>query len=232
MENNNQNVKKETNRKEKKVIIYIITIALILLFISIFFVHDIVDRTGEKSNSSSTASIVIKAKIDDENDQNNNNAQEPQNNEPTAEVVDYADRILVKEGNKNFEELKELNIFNNSYFKDEALIAPGVQGKYNFVVVNETPVNFKYNINFEEVNQYGVNMVFKIKRNGEYIAGNEDTWLDKGTIDFLNYKLNAKTEDLYTVEWKWEDAENDTDVGEIKGANYKLNVKVTATQEV
>ena len=91
---------------------------------------------------------------------------------------------------------------------------------------------FKYNINFEEVNQYGVNMVFKIKRNGEYIAGNEDTWLDKGTIDFLNYKLNAKTEDLYTVEWKWEDAENDTDVGEIEGANYKLNVKVTATQEV
>ena len=231
MENNNQNVKKETNRKEKKVIIYIITIALILLFISIFFVHDIVDRTGEKSNSSSTASIVIKAKTD-ENNEEDNNAQAPENNEQNAEIVDYADRILVKEGNVNFEELKELNIFNNSYFKDEALIAPGVQGKYNFVVVNETPVNFKYNINFEEVNQYGVNMVFKIKRNGEYIAGNEDTWLDKGTIDFLNYKLNAKTEDLYTVEWKWEDAENDTDVGEIKGANYKLNVKVTATQEV
>ena len=231
MENNNQNVKKETNRKEKKVIIYIITIALILLFISIFFVHDIVDRVGEKSNSSSTASIVIKAKTD-ENNEEDNNAQAPENNEQNAEIVDYADRILVKEGNKNFEELKELNIFNNSYFKDEALIAPGVQGKYNFVVVNETPANFKYNINFEEVNQYGVNMVFKIKRNGEYIAGNEDTWLDKGTIDFLNYKLNAKTEDLYTVEWKWEDAENDTDVGEIEGANYKLNVKVTATQEV
>lgn len=231
MENNNQNVKKETNRKEKKVIIYIITIALILLFISIFFVHDIVDRVGEKSNSSSTVSIVIKAKTD-ENNEEDNNAQAPENNEQNAEIVDYADRILVKEGNVNFEELKELNIFNNSYFKDEALIAPGVQGKYNFVVVNETPANFKYNINFEEVNQYGVNMVFKIKRNGEYIAGNEDTWLDKGTIDFLNYKLNAKTEDLYTVEWKWEDAENDTTVGETTGANYKLNVKVTATQEV
>ena len=36
--------------------------------------------------------------------------------------------------------------------------------------------------------------------------------------------------DIYTIEWKWKDSENDTKIGETDGAYYKMNVSVHAEQ--
>ena len=217
---NNTKIKEETNRTEKKIIIYLITIWLILCFISIFFIHNIVDRPKIQGSDSDTDSTTIEIDVI------------PEKKETQPEIVDYSDRIRVKQGDTDFSELKELDIFKNEYFKEEAIIAPGIEGKYNFVVENETPANFKYKIKFEEQNPYNINMVFKIKKNGTYIFGSENEYVDYEKLEYADYFLGSNKTDLYTVEWKWEDAENDTEIGKTENAQYKMLVDVTAEQEM
>ena len=200
----------EDNTKEKKNIIYLIIIFLILSYIAIFFIHDIVDK-GNGADSST--SIVPNPDI----------------------VVDNSARFKIKQGEVEFNELKELDIFKNKYFEDRSIIAPGVHGDYSFTVENESESVFRYNIAFAEENPYKINMVFKLKVNGEYVVGNEKNWVQGGNFFRTELILNAKSKDIYTVEWKWEDTDHDTEIGEQGGpggAYYKMNVKAMAEQVI
>ncbi len=257
-QNQNGNENKETNRAEKKQIIYLIIASLILIYIATFFIHNIIDRGQIKDSRSGVINFPDKSD-NTSNNTANNTTDNTTNNTPSnasnnsgnngnntdggnktpdkkpddTPIVDYSDRILVKQyGTKPFQELKELDMFRNFYFHDEAIIAPGVHGTYSFTVENNTPADFLYNITFTENNPYKVNMVYKIRLNGEYIVGSENEW--KRHEDFTKYELPLKSvsTDLYVVEWKWEDADNDTEIGETPGANYKMNVRVDATQVV
>ncbi len=231
--NSNNN---ETNQSQKKQIIYLIIIALILTYISLFFIHNIIDRGQIKDTESGT--INFPSKIDDNGNEiidnggnNNGNGNNGDNNGDNGKIVDNKDRIKVKQfGTQPFEELKELDMFRNFYFHDEAIIAPGVKGTYNFTVENDTIHDFIYNITFTEENPYKVNMVYKIKLNGEYIVGSATEW--KRHEDFTKYDLplNSPRIDLYEVEWKWEDTDYDTEIGETPGAYYKMHVNVQATR--
>lgn len=244
VQNNAQNTDYEynneiNNRKEKKCIIYLIVLVLILVYVTFFFIHNIIDRSQIKDVISGTIDNPSGNVTDDgntNNGQGNNNlvtGNNQGNNTTTSPgVVDNSDRFKVKQGDTEFNELKELDIFRNSYFKNSSIIAPGVQGTYSFTIENDSESKFTYEVFYQETNNYNINMVYKIKVNDTYVIGDESTWVTHDDFIISNRAISPYTTDLYTVEWKWEDANNDTEIGMTDGANYKLNVRINATQIV
>lgn len=212
------------NRNEKKIIIYLIIISLGLIYYSLFFINDIVDRGRIKDTATGTIMPPDNNVEGESIDKENNGKIEGEY------VIDNSDRFKVVQGEKQWSELKELDMFKNSYFEDKSIIAPGVQGSYSFTVENESESKFIYNILFTEENPYEINMVFKLKLNGEYILGNEQTWIKASELNRSNILLGAKANDIYTVEWKWQDNYNDTEIGKTEGAYYKMYIKVNAEQ--
>ena len=144
------------------------------------------------------------------------------------DIVDNSDRFKIFEGDKEWNDLKQLDIFKNSYFKNQSKIAPGVHGSYNFTVENFSDATIKYDAIFSEENPYNINMVFKLKVNGNYVAGDSSNWVDYAELNRTGALINAQTKDLYTIEWKWEDAQNDTEVGTTYGSYYRMRIQVNA----
>ena len=221
------------NFQEKRAIVYLIILTILLVYFSLYAIHNIVEK--ETIKDTKTPTIIIP---DDDDNNNNNNGKGSGDNSNKGDnsgnkdvpVVDNGDRFRIYEGAKEWSELKELSIFNNSYFNGQAKIAPGVNGIYNFTVENFGNTKMKYDIDFTDENPYNINLKFKIKYNGNYVAGNETTWADYNAMDQVNREINAGAKDLYTIEWKWVDAPNDTEVGEADGSYYKLHVKAYAEE--
>lgn len=221
------------NRNEKKIIIYLIIISLGLIYFSLFFIHDIVDRGRIKDTATGTIMPPDNNVEGESIDKGNNGGSvDKENNGKLDEeyVIDNSDRFKVLQGETEWSKLKELDLFNNSYFEDKSIIAPGVQGSYSFTVENESESKFIYDMVFTEENPYEINMVFKLKLNGEYVLGNEQQWIKASELKRSNVFLGAKVSNIYTVEWKWEDNYNDTEIGETEGAYYKMYIKVNAEQ--
>ena len=227
----NQTNKKENtkcdNRIEKLIIICLVIISFILLYVSLFYIHYIIDRGTIED--SATGNI-----------ENPDNTDDNKNGSGDSDVIiDNTSRFKIlqnksKNGDNSvsvpWSELKQLDIFNNAYFNYASIIAPGVSGSYNFTVENASESKFIYDVKFTEENNYNVNLKFKLKVNGKYVVGDENTYVDFANLDRENTYINSKSSDIYTIEWKWIDAENDTIVGTTNGANYKMFIKVTATQ--
>ena len=224
------------NLSEKKIIVYLVIATLLLVFFSLFFIHYIVSRGTLKDTKSSTIIVPDNTNNPDNNNNNNNgnngNNNNNNNNGNDQNIVDNSDRFRILEGTKEWSELKELNIFSDSNMKGNHVvkgkIAPGVSGTYNFTVENYGDSRLKYEISFAEDNPFNINIQYKIKINGQYVSGNDSTWVDYTELNQTNRTINAKSTDLYTIEWKWVDSSNDTEVGETEGAYYKLNVKAYA----
>ena len=117
----------------------------------------------------------------------------------------------------------EIKIFNVDK------VSPGDYGSYDFMINNNTSKNVKYNIVFSEENEYNVNLRYKLKRNNEYIAGSSD-WVRYNDLNLGEKVLNSRKNDVYTIEWKWVDADNDTAVGRTPGAKYRLNIHIKAIE--
>lgn len=213
---NNDNTEQISTRNEKKIIIYLIVITLILLFIAQFFIHNIVIKGTLRDTK--TAEITYPEDLDLTDDT----------------VIDYTDRFIVTQGVKEWRQLKELDMFRNSYFHDEAIIAPGVMGNYSFSVENESTATFNYNIDFKQENPYNINMVYKLKKNGQYVLGNENTWESYTGLNRVSQTLDPLSRDIYTVEWRWEHTDYDTPIGQTYGGDkiedYWVYVTVDAEQ--
>lgn len=229
------------NKRENKIIIYIIIISIILIYIALLFVHSIIDR-GKLKNTVSADVNYPSGEIQEENNKNNNkgnnqtgsNVNDKNQNGKTEEpsdIVDNRDRFRVLQGNKEWSELKELDIFNNSYFRDESIIAPGVSGKYSFTIENIRDKACIYDMSFTEENKYNINMLYKLKLNGKYVNGDESNWVKYSELSKTNLTIESQKTDVYTIEWKWQDNDNDTEIGETDGAYYKMHIKVVATEK-
>lgn len=149
-------------------------------------------------------------------------------------ILDNIDTIKVTEDTADesteWRKLKELAIFQNSYFDGQSKIAPGLQATYNFSVENESNSNFEYLMNFQEENPYNINMVYRLKKNGNYIVGSEDEWVKPEILSQTGMKLKSLQKDRYTLEWKWEDTEYDTSIGIIQEAYYRIFIEVKSKQ--
>ena len=256
MENTNENMKSNKNSytneelKELKLLKYgiisLIALILILVFFSTFFIHDIIDMGT--LNISQPGNIINpnpnnnnnnnnnQGNNNEDNNNTNNSNNQPEDNKPNPKPkppIVIEERFTVLEDSTDWDALKELNIFNtNSQCVKEGKIAPGISGLYYYTVENYRENAMKYDMKYTEQNQYSINMVYRLKRNGQYVAGNDSTWVKANLIDLSNLHINGKTSDIFMLEWKWEDAENDTQIGETDGANYKLFINVDAEEDV
>lgn len=124
-----------------------------------------------------------------------------------------------------------LNIFTHpSYYIVDGKVAPGAENAYQFAIRNNNDFGIIYGINFNEENSYNINMRYKLKVNGEYIAGNEKEYVTLEQLKETELKLPAYTYDVYTLEWKWVESDNDTEVGTNINSYYKLNLEISAEQ--
>lgn len=124
-----------------------------------------------------------------------------------------------------------LNIFTQvSYYVVNGTIAPGSENSYQFIIRNNNKFNIKYNLEIIEENQYNINMKFKLKQNGKYVAGSDTTYVSASELNQYLKSLSSKNYDVYTLEWKWLESENDTQIGTNINSNYALNLKMLASQ--
>ena len=242
-QSNQNNQEQETTLFEKKILVYLISITIILMFIAIFFIHNIVDKAT--INSSQTAAITYPDNNPDDmdytNDGNGNNNQGEKNNknenkkkkkkknETNPAIVEGDARLKIFEGTKEWNELRELNIFHRTHgHVVDDKIAPGVQDTYTYTVECYGDYSMLYNLVFQEENPLKINMQYKMKYNGKYVAGDENTWVDYDALTQTGLTIKPGTVDVFTLDWRWEDADNDTEIGKTDAAKYVLNVQSSA----
>jgi len=145
--------------------------------------------------------------------------------EPEEPVVENVYTIISE--NKQWEEMQSIDIFTNEYYTN-AVIAPGVEGNYKFDVNNGLVITMKYNIQLEEINNKNINMKYRLKLGDTYII---EDWTDIENIEIPTFQINSMTKAKYTLEWKWVDSENDTQIGKnAEDAQYNLKILVTSTE--
>lgn len=153
----------------------------------------------------------------------NNNSNVTSNSNTTSDsnfVVDENGDLTITDYEDGWNQDVELKIFDVDY------VSPGDKGSYDFVVNNNTKGIYKYKLSLDETNIYNVNMRYKIKRNGKYIVGNSNTYVKISNVNIEDKILKSNEKDNYTIEWKWVDAANDTEVGRTDGAYYTLKLNI------
>lgn len=112
--------------------------------------------------------------------------------------------------------------------KKEDLVWPGATGEYQFKLENVCKKALLYKAKFSEENEYSVPMKFRLKLDGEYVAGAEDKWVNADELNTETQKLMPDRKDIYTLEWIWleEDDEYDTKLGAEAIAEYKFTITI------
>ena len=146
------------------------------------------------------------------------------------EKEDEDGEVYVDDVDGNYLYHKDLRIFNNSAFKYKNKIAPGTSNVYNFTVHNSSKINVKYNIKMEEETSYNLRLKYRLKRNNSYIIGSSTSWVTADQLETEFNRLNSKTSDKYSLDWKWEYEEGkdaqDTNIGENMDDVYKLSISI------
>ncbi len=149
---------------------------------------------------------------------------------------DCPNRPTFGEDNNNFEVISEdgtwnatndLRIFSNPAYEFKDIIAPGSSNVYNFMIKNNVDAKIQYNILFTEDNKHHIPMVFKLKKNDEYVLGNEKKWLDIDNFILESNELNVNSNDSYSLEWRWKDSKKDENIGMVE-AIYNLHITIQA----
>ncbi len=149
--------------------------------------------------------------------------------EPEPEI-DRTGTYWVEDKKIVWENNSILGIFNNSRYNMKNIIAPGSTSTYTFYVNNKMGFDLNYVMTFSEENDMHVNMMYKLKREDEYIVGDENTWEYYDSL-YIDYDIANDGRDKYVLEWKWIDTDNDTEIGVNHAREiYKLNINILATQ--
>lgn len=132
--------------------------------------------------------------------------------------------VEITENDLNWDMLEQLNIF-----KDIERIAPGSNGQYAFKIKNATNASIIYDIQLKEINVHNINLKYKLKNGeGKYLIGNEEEGIRPERTNIENMILESNKEQLYILEWEWEDSPNDTQIGMLDTAEYILRIKIGA----
>lgn len=144
-------------------------------------------------------------------------------------VADPTYVIEVKQDELDWTKIEQLDIFNNSKFNNEKIIAPNSKEIYQFAIKNVANEDIEYKIEFEEKAKYKINMEYRLKIDNIYIAGNENQWVSVEELKQEFIKVTKGSINVFTLEWKWiDDDTNDTYVGTQLSADYTLKIKIDA----
>ena len=186
---------------------------------------------GDILNNGETIIIYISSgnKKDSSNKNTNSNEQSNKSNSNT----DLEDEFYVSD-NKivKWNDNTDLNIFTDSkkISKVNGKIAPESTGIYVFNVNNKTKYNLKYNISFNESNEYSINMKYKLKKGNTYLV---DQYVSYDQLNINDMILNSNKTDIYSLEWKWvgDNDNNDSTIGmsaKDGDINYSLKINIEA----
>ena len=140
---------------------------------------------------------------------------------------DVLGRVYVDDKNGNYIYQQNLDIFNNAVYQYTNKIAPGVSNTYHFVVHNSSKMNLKYYIEMYENSEYQVNLRYRLKRNNNYVIGNDNNWVTADELKTAFQNINDSSSDSYSLDWKWFDNDDvaDTKAGKNMTSLYKLNIR-------
>lgn len=123
-----------------------------------------------------------------------------------------------------------LRIFENPIYNFAERIAPDSGNSYAFNLINNNEFTVKCDIEFLENNIHNINMKYRLKQNGDYICGNDNTWVSYAELKARNAILNSNEIMPYILEWKWFDSDNDTELGQMDNIQYSLSIHIYTEQ--
>ena len=139
----------------------------------------------------------------------------------------YAPIIFAtEEDGTNWEDREDLSVFYNQTFGDKVIV-PGMTGAYRFRMQNNSPDPIVYSLTFSETNEYGIAMRYRLKRDGVYIAG-EENYVTVEELCLEDLSVEEESITLFELEWVW--AHNDA-VDTVAGENeamYYLHIDFLA----
>ena len=218
------------SKKNSKAYLYIIIIMLLIIIFLLFYMREYIGRIGYLTPTGNVD--VFNINIDGnckEEDCNQCNGEhvfnENNDNSDNSDKTEY----IIKDKDGNWIYQNELNIFSNPAYEFKNIIAPESSNVYQFILYNSNNNEIKYYINMEETNPYNINMMYKLKKNGSYIAGDKSNWVDVDELNTTLSSLHSKDTDTYSLEWKWVSSSNDNDIGKSNDAQYALKIKIVMT---
>ncbi len=135
-------------------------------------------------------------------------------------------KIFVDDKNGNYVYQQKLNVFENPAYEYTNKIAPGSHNTYQFIVHNSSEMDLRYRVEMYDQTQYKVNLKYRLKRNGEYILGSDNSWVTSSELITNFSRINSGTSDKYSLDWKWfDDDYNDTIAGKNMTELYKLYIR-------
>lgn len=197
---------------------------ILLIFLIYLLIHQF-GLINDKKNKVPTGNVDI---IDIDGDNITNDINENPNNNIDKNKLD--NNFIVKD-NYTIWSNKRLRIFSNQAYEYFSKIAPGVSNSYDFVIKNNNDFPVLVDISMKEVNPYSINMEYKLRSENSFLAGSSFKYVSVKKLSQKNIYLKAHSSKLYSLDWKWIDSDNDTEIGEAVDANYKLLVYVGANQK-
>ena len=221
---------KESGKINK--ILMILNVVLIIIVV-ILLLKDCSKKEETIKNNGKINIFEIKCDTDcDCNCDKDNNEKDKEKDDNTQEAFKPIDDdqeldIKILDKNKSWNDNENINLFEDSEYVVSGKIAPESTGTYQFVIKNSTIYNVKYDLNFDEKNNYNINMKYRLKKNNEYVINN---WVTYSKLKQESIKLNKNSSDTYYLEWKWFESTNDNSIGEDINSKYGLSINIKAVQ--
>ena len=233
-------------KKEKYMRIFIIILIIIILIIIFFSRFGKINNYAFPTGNVDVFDIDIDIAYPQDSDisnkekdinQGNNGVAYSRNNSEIGRIIpkynpeedrEVFGRVFVDDKNGDYMYQENLRIFDNAAYQYTNKIAPGVSNTYHFVVHNSSDLNLKYYIDMYEDSEYKVNLRYRLKRNNEYIIGDDERWVTAADLKTGFKDIALSTSDSYSLDWKWvydENDEEDTLAGKNMTSEYKLNAR-------
>ena len=124
-----------------------------------------------------------------------------------------------------------LKIFENPIYGFQEKIAPESSNSYAFNLINNNEFKVNCDVTFLESNVYNINMKYRLKQDGNYICGDNNTWITYTELEITDLILNENETMPYILEWKWFNNNSiDTQIGQTSGVQYNLSIHIYAKQ--
>lgn len=164
---------------------------------------------------------------------NKNNNNNNSNSEVSTEEQIDPGIFSVRDDSEKWETNTELKIFNkvSESFIRKGKIAPGAESNYKFIIRNNNDFAVYYSITFLEDNTQGINMLYKVKRNNNYLLNASNQWITINNEKIIERELLKGNKDEYTLNWKWFNSSNDTALGIDGNVSYKLIINVEVEEK-
>ena len=146
----------------------------------------------------------------------------------STDIVEVTGDFTITSKGKEITE--NLEIFRSYLYNGVYMIYPGLDGTYNYTINNNLNIDVTCTVTFAEGNTEGIPMYYKLLQEGEYIKGNDTTYV---TYDDLDYEIEIASGESIDFEliWKWFESDDDNKYGDItKDITYELTLTFRAEE--